>query len=390
MLKAAVVGLGIGHAHCAAYLGSPHATLAAVCDLMPERLARVSGTFDQGSMPDLRGLYPSEVLQRRWQDLGVSTCESLEEVLADESIQVISLCTPDHTHAELGARVLHAGRHLLLEKPLAISLHGAERIGEALAARRSPGLFSVGYEFRLNPAVLQVRELVASGFTGEVEAFSLHHFRRPFKRDKWRRWIQSRRFSGGLIVEETCHWFDLLRFITGKEVASLQCRTTDRIHADFDFEDVAYIQGNLEGGGVFQIAHALSGFDFHLALAVHGRRGTVWCQLKEQPHGRLDGGQGGHCALVAWGEPNRPPETAASRLFGPEATEPRNIRDYVQRFAECAVRGEPPAVSYADALRALELSLLARAAGEGGGERGPADLPALKAAEDPAGGAESL
>ena len=138
MLKAAVVGLGIGHAHCAGYLASPHATLAAVCDLMPERLARVSGTFDQGSMSDLRSLYPPEVLQQRWQDLGVSIYESLEEVLADESIQVISLCTPDHTHAELGARVLRAGRHLLLEKPLAISLRGAERIGEALAARRLP------------------------------------------------------------------------------------------------------------------------------------------------------------------------------------------------------------------------------------------------------------
>jgi predicted dehydrogenase len=389
VLRAAVVGLGIGHAHCAAYLASPHATLAAVCDLMPERLARVSGTFDQGSMDDLRGLYPPEVLQWRWQELGVKTCGSLEEVLADESIQVISLCTPDHTHAQLGARVLRAGRHLLLEKPLAISLHGAGIIGEALAERRLRGLFSVGYEFRLNPAVLQVRELVRSGFTGQVEAFSLHHFRRPFKRDKWRQWIQSRRFSGGLIVEETCHWFDLLRFITGKEVASLQCRTTDRIHADFDFEDVAYIQGSLGGGGVFQIAHALSGFDFHLAIAVHGRRGSIWCQLKEQPASRLDGRQSDYCALVAWGEPNKPPEAAASRTFGLEATEPRNIRDYVQHFVECIMHGEPPAVSYDDALRALELSLLARTAGEQGGERGPADLPSLKAAEDPAGGAET-
>jgi predicted dehydrogenase len=388
VLKAAVVGLGIGHAHCAGYLASPHATLAAVCDLMPERLARVGGTFEQGSMPDLRDLYPPELLQRRWEELGVTTYGSLEEVLSDPGIGLISLCTPDHTHAELGARVLRAGRHLLLEKPLAISLRGAERLGEALARAGSRTSFSVGYEFRLNPAVLQVRELVRSGFTGEVEAFSLHHFRRPFKRDKWRHWIQSRRFSGGLIVEETCHWFDLLRFLTGKEVASLQCRTTDRILADFDFEDVAYIQGRLEGGGVFQIAHALSGFDFHLTIAVHGRRGTVWCRLKERPAGLLDESPSDSCALVAWGEPNRPPETARRRTFGPEATEPRSIRDYARCFAECIALGESPAVSYGDALRALELSLLARASGEEGGERGPGDLAALRAAEDPEGGAE--
>jgi predicted dehydrogenase len=381
MIKAAVVGLGIGHAHCAGYLASPHATLAAVCDLMPERLARVSGTFDQGSMLALQTLYPPEILGRRWQDIGVEACTRLEEVLADESIQIISLCTPDHTHAELGARVLRAGRHLLLEKPLAVTLRGARDIGEALAERGSRSRFSVGYEFRLNPAVLQVRDLVLSGFTGEVEAFSLHHFRRPFKRDKWQHWIQSRRYSGGLIVEETCHWFDLLRFLTGKEVQALQCQSTDRIHADFDFEDVAYIQGSLVGGGVFQIAHALAGFDFSLVIAVHGRRGTVWCHLKEQPRSRLDGGRSDYCALVAWGEPDLPPEASRSRTFGLEATEPRNIRDHVQHFAECVAGGGTPAVSFQDGLRALELSLLARAAGEEGGERGPADLPALAAAE---------
>ena len=61
----------------------------------------------------------------------------------------------------------------------------------------------------------------------------------------------------------------------------MQCQTTDRIHADFDFEDVAYVQGRLDGGGMFQIAHALSGFDFDLIITVHGRRGTVWCHLKD-------------------------------------------------------------------------------------------------------------
>lgn len=373
MLKAAVIGLGIGHAHCAAYLGSPHATLAAVCDLMPERLERVGGTFDRGSMPDLRDLYPPEVLARRWQDLGVKTCSSLEEVLADPGIEVVSLCTPDHTHAELATRVIAAGRHLLLEKPVAIDLRGARQIGEALARRRPGTLFSVGYEFRLNPAIRLVRELVGSGFTGPVEAFSLHHFRRPFKRDKWQHWIQSRRLSGGLIVEETCHWFDLLRFITDQEVSSLHCHATDRILSDFDFEDVAYIQGRLGGGGVFQLAHALTGFDFHLAIAVHGRRGTVWCQLKDQAASRLDDRQSAYHALVAWGEPNRPPEAATVRTFGPEATEPCSIRDYAQHFVQCVAQGREPAVSYEDAVRALELSLAARASGERGKELRPED-----------------
>ena len=283
-MKAAVVGLGIGHGHCAGYLDSPHAELAAVCDLMPQRLASVGGTFEGGSMADLRRLYPPELLSQSWEEIGVKTYSSLEELLKDESIEVISLCTPDHTHAELAVRILQSGRHLLLEKPLALSLPEAQAIGRALAS--SGSTFAVDYEFRLNPAIVQLRRLVAEGIIGTVEAFTLYHFRRPFKRDKWEKWIQRQATSGGLIVEETSHWLDLLRFLSGQEVERLCCDTSAAIHPDFDFEDIAFIQGSLTAGGIFQISHALSGFDFSLNLAVHGSKATAWCHLKDNPVSR--------------------------------------------------------------------------------------------------------
>jgi UDP-N-acetyl-2-amino-2-deoxyglucuronate dehydrogenase len=359
-MKAAVVGLGIGHGHCAGYLESPHAELVAVCDLMPERLSRVGGTFEGGSMIELRALYPPELLNRRWEEIGVKTYTSLEELLKDQSIEIISLCTPDHTHAELAARILRSGRHLLMEKPLALSLREAEAIGRALAA--SGCNFAVDYEFRLNPAIIELRRLVEEGILGRVEAFTLYHFRRPFKRDKWQGWIQRRESSGGLIVEETSHWLDLLRFLTAREVTELSCRTTAGIHADFDFEDIAFIQGSLTAGGIFQISHALSGFDFSLNLTVHGTKATVWCHLKDNPASRLDGSQSSYCALVAWGDPNRGPEGADSRIYGLEATEPYNIKNFTVDFVRCIAEGRRPAVGYEDALKALELAIAAREA----------------------------
>ena len=84
------------------------------------------GTFEQGSMPDLGQLYPPELLSQRWEEFGIRIYTSLEEMLRDESIEVISLCTPDHTHAELADKILRSGRHLLLEKPLALTLREAE------------------------------------------------------------------------------------------------------------------------------------------------------------------------------------------------------------------------------------------------------------------------
>jgi len=366
-MKAAVVGLGIGHGHCAGYLDSPHAELAAVCDLMPERLARVGGTFEQGSWQDLRRLYPRELLDRKWEEIGVKTYTSLEELLRDESIRIVSLCTPDHTHADLAVRILRSGRHLLLEKPLALSLAEAESIGRALAD--SGSTMAVDYEFRLNPAIVQLRRLVEEGVVGEIEAFTLYHFRRPFKRDKWRKWIQKQECSGGLIVEETSHWLDLLRFVTGKEVTSLSCGTTAGIHPDFDFEDIAFIQGSLSAGGIFQISHALSGFDFSLNLTVHGRKATAWCHLKDNPASRLDDRQASYCALVAWGDSNRGPEGADSRVYGAEALEPQSIKDFTMDFVRRIAEGRKPAVGYEDGLKALELAIAARDAAATEGPR---------------------
>jgi predicted dehydrogenase len=227
----------------------------------------------------------------------------------------------------------------------------------------------VDYEFRLNPAVARIRSLITEGITGKVEAFTLYHFRRPFKRDKWQGWIQRQETSGGMIVEETSHWLDLLRFLTGAEVAELYCRTSAAIHPDFDFEDIAFIQGSLTGGGIFQISHALTGFDFSLNLTVHGRKQAVWCHLKDNPASRLDEWQSGYCAVVAWGDPNRGPDAAESRVYGVEATEPYNIRDFTMDFVNRIVEERRPAVGYEDALRALELAIAAREAAAAGGGR---------------------
>lgn len=364
MLGCAVVGLGIGLAHCAGYLGSPHARLVAVCDLQPERLAAVGGTFRQGSMTVLQELFPAEDLALRWEEKGVKTFTSIDKLLRDPRVDIVSLCTPDHTHAGLAVKVLRAGKHLLLEKPLALGLAEAERIREAL--ERAGTCFAVGYEFRLNPVVQLAGQLARSGRLGEIEAFALHHFRTPFKRDKWNRWIQKKAFSGGLLVEETCHWFDLARFLTGKEVSSLHCVKTDRIHPDFDFEDIAYVNGAFRGGGILQIAHSLAGFDFNLTFILHGAQGTAWCSLKEERLSSLDGRETGYHGIVAFGRTNGGPAEAEVVRFGREATEPENIRDYARRFAECVALRQTPPAGFADGWESLRLALLAGQAGDRG------------------------
>lgn len=352
-MKCAVIGLGIGMAHVAGYLRHPSAELVAVADRLPERRAAIGGTFAAGSMRVLEPLYAPtrtgagvplapDLLAKRWEEIGVTVHDDAAAIIADPAIELVSLCTPDDTHEALAIALLDAGKRVLLEKPVALSETGAERVrlaAERAAAarpmapggadgpppRRPPLPIGVGYEFRLNPAVQELQRRVTGRRIGRPRAFSLYHYRTPFRRDKFEGWIQSRARSGGLLVEETCHWFDLARWIMADEWASVHAVGVDDIHTDFDFEDVAYVQGRFASGAAFQISHSLTGFDFSLVLQVHGTQGTAWCGLKEAPWSALDGGATTYHAIVASGPLGGESADADVQTFGPEATEPFNI-----------------------------------------------------------------
>ena len=135
----------------------------------------------------------------------------------DPSLELVSVCTPDDTHEAYTHRLLDAGKRVLLEKPVALTMEGSERLARrvaSVAARRWEPV-GLGYEFRLNPAVARLKKLAHDGTLGTPRAFALYHLRTPFRRDKYERWIQDKSRSGGLLVEETCHWFDLARWVMG-------------------------------------------------------------------------------------------------------------------------------------------------------------------------------
>jgi predicted dehydrogenase len=358
-MKAAVVGLGIGLAHVAGYLKSTDVELVAVADAWPERLEKIGGTFAQGCMEVLRPLYQTEQLTRRWEDIGIRTYSDIKDVAGDDEIELVSLCTPDYLHEDHAVLLLEAGKHLILEKPAALTLKGAERIGRA--AEKAGRRVAVAYEFRLNPGVAALKDLIDSGNLGRIHALSLHHFRRPFRRDKWNKWIQSESKSGGLIVEETSHWFDLIRFLTGEEMATVFTVGTDAIHPDFDYEDVAFCQGLLSDGSAWQISHALTGFDFSFNIQIHGSSRTAWLGLKDAVYSSLDNGLSGYWGILSHAPLNSGPEDAVITTWESEAGEPETIRDNVCTLAGCFRKEEAFPTAFNDGVEALRAALAARA-----------------------------
>ncbi len=122
---------------------APGAELLAACDLSEERLT------------DLRQRYPA-----------LRTMTDVRELIADRDIDAVVVATPIRTHYRLAMMALQAGKHVLVEKPIAASHDEACRL--AAAADLAGRVLMVGHTYQYNPAVARLRELVSSGALGEV------------------------------------------------------------------------------------------------------------------------------------------------------------------------------------------------------------------------------
>jgi predicted dehydrogenase len=101
----------------------------------------------------------------------IAVVEDLQAPLADPQVDAVVIATPTSTHAELGKAVLQAGKHLLVEKPLADSASGARRLCEL--ARERGLVLMVGHVFLFNPAVLEGKRLIANGDLGFIHYLSM-------------------------------------------------------------------------------------------------------------------------------------------------------------------------------------------------------------------------
>jgi len=143
-----------------------------------------------------------------------------EKILNDESVNVISVCSPDYTHFGHAIAAIKAGKHVLVEKPLAISLKECEKL--QLAASNSDKVFGVHHQMRYVPCFLQARRCVTNGQIGVpyiVEADYIHDMReRAILHDNWR--VDSKH-PQKVALGASSHTIDLARWILNDEVVEV-------------------------------------------------------------------------------------------------------------------------------------------------------------------------
>lgn len=208
------------------------------------------------------------------------------EAIAGADVDVADIVLPNHLHAEVACAALHAGKDVLLEKPMATSREDCDRI---VAAERASGrIVSVGHEFRLSSQWGRAKRLIDDGTIGDPLFVGVDLFRNPYRSgaEGWR-YDASR--VGSWILEETIHFFDFaLWYLAARgdpvSIRAFGSRRAGRAAGQYD-NLTAIVR--FDAGAYATITQTVAGFEHHLVVAVTGTDGAIrmaWSGAMDRDH----------------------------------------------------------------------------------------------------------
>ena len=201
-LRFGIIGSGMmGREHIRNLAITPGARVTALADPVADSLARAMRTLGEAAAE-------------------VTTFDTVEAFVAGAEVDAVIICSPNHTHRAVLAPLFDTGLHILCEKPLCTTLEDA-RWAAARAAAHT-GVFWTGMEYRYMPPAARFIEELRAGKVGRLVTLSIREHRFPFL-EKVGDWNRFSRNTGGTMVEKCCHFFDLMRLITGAEASRVFC-----------------------------------------------------------------------------------------------------------------------------------------------------------------------
>ena len=247
----AVVGLGVGMRHVEAAANSERANLVAVCDLIQEKLDKVTEQFP-----------------------GTLTYLDFDEMLKNPDIDIVSICVPSGMHADLAVRALEAGKHVLVEKPIDITVDAAMRIEEARV--RTGKKAGVIHQNRNNADMAPILDAVRSGRIGDLfyGDFEVKWFRTQEYYDKggWRgTWEMD---GGGSLMNQAVHTVDLMQWIMG-DVKSVTSKVGIYNHK-IETEDFTASLIEFKSGAVATFVSTTCAYPgLNTGIKVYGTKGSI-------------------------------------------------------------------------------------------------------------------
>jgi UDP-N-acetyl-2-amino-2-deoxyglucuronate dehydrogenase len=217
MIRVAVIGTGaISAAHIEAYLTfGARCQIVALCDIYPEKAQE----------------------RKQKHNLNCDVVSDYRELLSRDDIDLVSVCTPPYTHADIAVEALHAGKHVIVEKPMASSLAECDRMNEA--AEASGKILSVISQNRFGDAVMKLKKVLDSGLAGRIVHAQVDSFwwRGYVYYDLWWRGTWEKE-GGGCTLNHAVHHIDMFQWMMGMpdKVTAVMSNTS---HDNAEVEDLS-------------------------------------------------------------------------------------------------------------------------------------------------------
>lgn len=207
-------------------------------------------------------------------ETGAALYETLDALLADERTGVVCICTPSGLHKEQAVAALRAGKHVLIEKPMALTLADADEIIQA--GRQAGKLVGVVSQRRFSASTQELRRAIREGAFGRIVSASLRmeYFRSQAYYDQadWRgTWAQD---GGGVLMNQGIHGIDVLCYLLGRPREVKGCALT--AVRKIEVEDSAAAVVRFDGPVLASItASTCAGGGYPMTLSLYGEKGRA-------------------------------------------------------------------------------------------------------------------
>lgn len=318
-----------------------------------------------------------------------------KDVIARDDVQLVDVCTPGSSHAEIAVASLEAGKHVLCEKPLANTVEEARAMVRAAAKARDQGVRSmVGFNYRRLPALALARQIIAEGRLGVIR-----HVRAQYLQD----WITDPEFplvwrlrreeaGSGALGDLGAHVVDLTQYLTGQlitgvsgltetfirerplpaESSGLSGEATAAGRGEVTVDDAALFLARFDGGavGTYEATRFATGRKNGLRVEINGERGSLAFDLERlnelEFHDATESTQTQGFRRILVTEPDHPYLAAwwpPGHLLGYEHSFTHEVKDLIEAVAA----GTDPLPSFEDGLRVqLVLDAVLRSAEQNG------------------------
>ncbi|CAN5377201.1 Gfo/Idh/MocA family oxidoreductase [soil metagenome] len=252
-IRFGIVGCGsIGPTHAGALQQIAGAQLVAVADVVPARAAEMAAKFS------VAAVYHTD-----------------EALIADPNVDVVIFCTPSGMHADGAVRAMRAGKHVVVEKPMEISLAACDRI--IAAQKETKKLFTVISQHRFDTATQLVRDAIASGKLGKIilADASVKWWRTQQYYDSGD-WRGTWKFDGGgALMNQGVHTVDLLQWLVGG-VSTVFAHTRTAGHDRIEVEDVAVAALTFKNGAVGTLTATTAAYEgLPVRIDIFGTEGSA-------------------------------------------------------------------------------------------------------------------